>query len=242
MSNSDTIAINQLMGNIFTQMSNITGNNTSTYNQLSRIIGQQSNISNLIYNGTGNIITGNLIVNDLLNINGNLAYSNLNLTGNFITLNANISSIYGNIVLSNGNILISNGNIVLNNGNVNNTIGNININNGNINISRGNLIVPNGDANIVGTLYSNGISTIPGQTAFKVQYGTTSVVNTNILFDFDTPFTVPPTVLITGFRNSTSPPIVYIRVLTSTNVEFYAKNIAGGNYVSIQFMWVAFGI
>jgi hypothetical protein len=243
MSNSDTIAINTRMGNIFTQMSNITGNSTSTYNLLSRVIGQQSNISNLIYNGSGNIITGNIIINDLLNINGNLAYSNLNLTGNFLINNGNISATIGNIVLSNGNILSTRGNIVLSNGNILSTRGNINMSNGNINLDIGNLIVPNGDANIVGTLYSTGISTILGQPAFKVQYGITPIVTTSTTVTFDTPFTTVPTVLLTVLRDTTSPPIGYIRGLTTIDVDFFAKDRSGGNYgAPIQFMWVAFGI
>ena len=243
MSHSDTVAINTLMGNIFTQMSNITGNSSSPYNLLSRIVGQQSNISNLIYNGSGNIITGDLILNDLLNINGNLTYSNINLTGNFILNNGNILATVGNIVFTNGNILSTRGNISLTNGNILSTRGNINMSNGNIQLIRGNLIVPNGDANITGTLYSEGISTIVGQQAFKVQYGTTSVVTTSTTVTFDTPFTVTPTVLVTGYRNSTSNPIVYIRNgITTANVNFYAKNNAGDDYGSIQFMWVAFGV
>ncbi len=242
MSNSDTIAINTLMGNIFTQMSNITGNSTSIYNLLSRVIGQQSNISNLIYNGSGNIITGNLILNDLFNINGNLAYSNLNLTGNFIVNNGNILPTIGNIVLNNGNILSTRGNIVLSNGNILSTRGNINMSNGNIKLAIGNLIVPNGDANIVGTLYSEGISTIPGQPAFKVQYGTTATVNTSVAITFDTPFTTAPTVLVTGFKNTTSPPIVYLRGLTASTVNLYAKNVSQNDYGTLQFMWVAFGV
>ncbi len=244
MSNSDTVAINTRMGNIFTQMSNITGNSTSSYNLLNRIVSQQSNISNLIYNGSGNVITGNLISNNLFNINGNLTYSNVNLTGNFIINNGNISATIGNIILNNGNISSTTGNIVINSGNINSSVGNVIMNNGNINLSVGNVILSNGDANVNGTLYSTGISTIFGQSAFKVQYGTTAEVTTETdpPISFDTPFTVAPTVLVTGLRNSASAPIVYIRSLTATSVDFFAKGTGGSNYGNITFMWVAFGI
>jgi hypothetical protein len=53
-------------------LSNITGNTLSNYNLLTRIVSQQSNINNAVYNGTGNLFTGNMIVNSNANITGNL--------------------------------------------------------------------------------------------------------------------------------------------------------------------------
>ncbi len=240
MSTSDVNSINSALANIQLQINNITGSPLISYNQINRISSQQGNIYNSLFYGTGNLNAGNLFVNNHTTIIGNLTKSNITLTGNVII--SNTLSTIGNIILSNGNILSTRGNIVLTNGNLNSTIGNINMNNGNINITNGNIIVPNGDANIIGILYSIGISTIIGQPAFKVQYGTTATVTNGVTVTFDTPFTVAPTVLVTGYKNTTDPPIVYIRGLTAIDVYFFAKDVAANNYGTLQFMWVAFGI
>ncbi len=242
MSSADINSINNALANIQAQINNITGTPLISYNQINRISSQQGNIYDLIFYGNGNLNTTNLFVNNRTTISGNLIDSTLTFSGNLMIPNGNITSTIGNIVLTNGNILSTRGNIVSSNGNLNSTIGNININNGNINITRGNVIVSNGDANIGGTLYSDGISTIAGQPAFKVQYGTTATVDTDVTVTFDTPFTVAPTVLVTGYKNTTDAPIVYIRSLTATSVYFFAKDVAANNYGTLQFMWVAFGI
>ncbi len=57
MSSADINAINQVLGNIQSQINLITGNTLSNYNQLSRIVAQQSNIYNTIYYGLGNLST-----------------------------------------------------------------------------------------------------------------------------------------------------------------------------------------
>ncbi len=240
MSNSDTIAINNLMGNIFTQMSNITGNSNSTYNLLSRVVGQQSNINSLIYNGSGNIITGNLIINDSLNINGNLIYSNINLTGNFILPNGNISSTIGNLIISNGNINSTIGNISMSNGNINSTIGNIIINNGNLNNNVGNLILSNGYANISGDLYLAGLATILGQSGFKVDYGRSGSSTSVTTPVFSSPFNTVPTIIATGLRDSATPSICYVTVVSTTGATIVSRDDTGAS-VQVFIYWIAIG-
>lgn len=240
MSNSDTIAINSLMGNIFTQMSNITGNSTSTYNLLNRVVYQQSNISDLINNGNGNISTGNLIINDSLNINGNLIYSNVNLTGNFIIPNGNILPTIGNVTLSNGNILSTRGNVILNNGNLNSTIGNITMSNGNLISTIGNLIVSNGDANISGNIYFEGLATILGQAGFKVDYGVSGAATSSTTPVFTTVFTTIPTIIATGRRDSPTPSICYVTVVSTTGATIVSRD-DGGAGVQAFIYWIAIG-
>lgn len=53
-------------------ISNITGNTISNFNQVTKFIPQQSNIYNIIYYGLGNVTSGNCIINGNANINGNL--------------------------------------------------------------------------------------------------------------------------------------------------------------------------
>ncbi len=240
MSDSDTIAINSLMGNIFTQMSNITGNSSSTYNLLNRVVYQQSNITDLINNGNGNISTGNLIINNSLNINGNLTYSNLNLIGNLTMSNGNISSTIGNVLLSNGNILSTRGNIVLNNGNINSTIGNISMSNGNLISTIGNLIVSNGDANISGDLYLQGLATILGQSGFKVDYGVSGSSTSSTTPVFDSPFNTVPTIIATGRRDSATPSICYVTVVSTTGATIVSRD-DGGAGVQAFIYWIAIG-
>ncbi len=241
MSSADVNSINSALANIQAQINNITGSPLVSYNQINRISSQQGNVYDFIFDGNGNLNTNNLFVNNRTTISGNLITDDITLSGNLAISNGNISSTIGNIILSNGNISSTRGNIVLSNGNLNCTRGNINISNGNIRLALGNIILPNGEANILGTLYSEGISTIAGQPAFKVQYGTTAVVATTTTITFDTPFSIAPTVLVTGYKNTTDAPIVYIRGLTTTTVDFFAKDVAANNYGNLQFMWIAFG-
>ncbi len=237
-------AINQQIGNIQANLNIITINTFSNYNQLTQSMSQLSSVYNPIYYGVGNITCSNIVAtNNNYTLNGTLTFSNVaSYNGNLRIPNGNISSTIGNIVLSNGNILSTRGNIILSNGNINSTLGNINMNNGNIRLTRGNLIVSNGDANINGSVYSTGLSTTAGQSPFKIQYDTTGTVNTNIVITFDTPFTSVPTVIASGFNNSAEPPIVYLRTISNTQVQLYAKNQAGDDYGTLRFTWVAFGI
>ncbi len=243
MSSDDINAINNALANIQSQINNITGAPLISYNQINRISSQQGNVYNSLYNGTGNLNASNLFVNNRTTISGNLVYPSISYTGNLTTPNGNlINSTLGNLILSNGNILSTRGNILLSNGNINNTRGNINLSNGNLRLAIGNVILSNGDANIGGALYSEGISTTAGQEAFKIQYDTTAIVDTNIVITFDTPFVNVPTVIASGFNNSAVPPIVYLRSISNTAVQLFAKDQAGSNYGNLRFTWVAFGV
>lgn len=241
MSSADIISINNALANIQSQINNTTGSQLISYNQINRISFQQANVYNSLYNGTGNLNASNLFVNNNTTISGNLLTPNVSLNGN-LAIFGNIVNTIGNIILFNGNILSTRGNIVLSNGNLNSTRGNINFNNGNLRLALGNIKLLNGDANIAGAVYSEGISTTSGQEAFKIQYGTTATVSTDITIIFNTPFVNVPTVIASGFINSASSPIVYIRTISNTQVYLFAKNSDGNNFGNLKFMWVAFGI
>ncbi len=145
------------IGNIQTQINQVTANTSSNYNQINLALTQQANISAAIFNsnGSGNLNTGNL----------------------FTT--------------------------------------------GNVSCSR--------------------ISTASSQLPFRIEYGTTAVVTTNTTVTFSSAFTVAPTVMITGYVNSTNAPFVYIRSITTSSVYFYAKDQTSSNYGNLQFNWIAIG-
>ena len=149
-----------------------------------------------IYTRIGNIQTQ---IND---VTGN-TLSNYNQTNLALTQYANIS----------GAILNSNGSGNLNTGNI--------VTTGNVRCGR--------------------ISTLSSQLPFRIEYGTTAIVTNSITITFSTPFTVAPTVMITGFINDPDPPVVYIRGLTASTVYMFAKSNSVGNYGSIQFTWMAIG-
>ena len=65
----DLANIYAAIGNLEGQFNYITGNTLTNYNQLSRIVAQQSNIYNTIYYGLGNLATGNLIINNSYEFN-----------------------------------------------------------------------------------------------------------------------------------------------------------------------------
>ena len=88
---------------------------------------------------------------------------------------------------------------------------------------------------------TNNISFL-NQLPLRIEHGITATVGTSITITFDIPFLNPPTVLVSGFRNSATPPITYIRGLTNSTVSLYAKNDAGGDYGSLQFTWMAIGL
>ncbi len=76
MSASDIANIYASINNLQNQFDAITGNTLSNYNQLSRIVSQQGNIYNSVYYGSGNIVTGNLIVGGNATISSNLNVDN----------------------------------------------------------------------------------------------------------------------------------------------------------------------
>lgn len=87
---------------------------------------------------------------------------------------------------------------------------------------------------------TNGLSFFLNQLPFHIEFGTTATVNTSIVITFEKPYNSPPTVVATGFINSATPPQVYVRGITTTTVNLYAKDSAG-NYGNLKFLWVAFG-
>ncbi len=189
----DLANIYAAIGNLEGQFNYITGNTMSNYNQLSRIVAQQSNIYNTVYYGLGNLATGNLTVNNSYVINGNLTLP----TGNLLISSGNILSTVGNLVMSNGNISVTNGNLIVNNGNIGiwtsvpkanldvqgNAIinGNLSIGNGNLFMNRfGNLGL--NTTNPLATLEINGNARISGNVTMgpdvssTIQNGTVLVV------------------------------------------------------------------
>ncbi len=105
-------------------LTQITGNTMSNYNQLSRIVAQQANIYNSVYYGIGNIVTGNLSVNENVLISGNLVINNGNVGLGTATPLA-LLDVNGNARI-NGNLNIDNGTLWVDN--VNNRIGLLNTN------------------------------------------------------------------------------------------------------------------
>jgi hypothetical protein len=155
---SDIANIYARIGNIQTQINNVTANTSSNYNQLTLALTQQANISAAILNSNGS---------------GNLNTGNLNLTGN---------------------------------------------------------------------IYCKKIATESNQTPFRIEYGTTDIINTSTTITFSSPFTVAPAVFTTGDINSTTAPFVYIRTISTTQCLLFAKDQTSSNYGNIVFNWVAIGI
>ncbi len=103
-------------GNVYTIISSISGNMDSyvsnvlsNYGILNQLVSNQSNINNQIYNGTGNILCGNINVSSMINNNGNLRLNNGNLTLNNGNLILNGKIALGNDYGSAGQVLVSNG-------------------------------------------------------------------------------------------------------------------------------------
>ncbi len=93
---SDQLAnIYAAIGNLESEFNYVTGNVLTNYNQISRIVSQQGNIYNTVYNGLGNLATGNLTVNNNYNI------ANVLNVGNITVNSANLNS-YGYSFYSNG--------------------------------------------------------------------------------------------------------------------------------------------
>ncbi len=91
MSAGEIANIYSSINNIQLGLNEVTGNTFSNYNQLSRIVAQQANIYNSVYYGSGNIVTGNIVINNNANINGILNIDNgllySNPTNNRIGIN-----------------------------------------------------------------------------------------------------------------------------------------------------------
>ncbi len=153
MSASDIANIYASINNLQNQFDAIIGNTLSNYNQLSRIVSQQSNIYNTVYYGLGNLTTGNLNVNGSYSINGNLSLP----SGNLLISNGNLGlktqtplatlDISGNARIS-GNVNIDNG--LLWTDPTNNHVG---INNTNPQYE----LDVKGDANITGSITANNL-------------------------------------------------------------------------------------
>lgn len=106
-------------------------------------------------------------------------------------------------------------------------------------LSSANLLTT-GDIVSKGNVSMSGLSFL-GTSPFRIEYGTTNTVNTSITITFDTPFNSPPTVISLGFINDPTPPLVYVRGITTTDALLYAKNTSG-NYGNLKFCWMAIGI
>ena len=191
MSSSDFANVYASINNLQNQFDEITGNTLSNYNQLSRIVAQQGNIYNSIYFGTGNILTGNLLVNSIANISGNLI------------LNGNIRMTDGNLQITKGNLILSNGDIDL--------IGNIfcsrNLEtSGNIGIG----VEPStsaykldikGTAN-VSTDFSASRIRAGGSTFFKLDYDSFTVSSNPVTVSFNFTFSSTPRVFFSPTTTS----------------------------------------
>ncbi len=78
MSAAEIANIYASINNIQLGLNEVTGNTFSNYNQLSRIVSQQGNIYNSVYYGSGNIVTGNIVVNNNATITGNISVGGWN--------------------------------------------------------------------------------------------------------------------------------------------------------------------
>ncbi len=102
------------------------------------------------------------------------------------------------------------------------------------NLNSGNIITS-------GNIQCRKISTLSSQLPFRIEYGTTDLIDTGTSITFSTPFTVAPTVFITGFINSTDPPFVYLRSVGASSCFINAKDHTSSNYGNLQFNWMAIG-
>ncbi len=145
MSASEIANIYSSINNIQLGLNEVTGNTFSNYNQLSRIVAQQANIYNSVYYGSGNILTGNIVVNNNANINGGIIQNynqailcnngtyNFELaagaTGAYIDFHtsSNITNDYDSRIIATGGGLMGSGNITLDARNVSIT-GNLSVN------------------------------------------------------------------------------------------------------------------
>ncbi len=235
----DLANIYAAIGNLEGQFNYITGNTMSNYNQLSRIVAQQSNIYNTIYYGLGNLATGNLIINNTYAINGNLSLP----TGNLLISSGNILSTVGNISMNNGNILMTRGNLIMSNGNIGINRSNpkylLDIN-GSANVS--------GDMNVNSTNYLTALAFLGGSnmtTPFKMVYGTVSSggVSPDTAFSvsatFSNSFSSAPWVVLVAGSNSSlfSTSSAY----TTTGCTINGRNISTSSTSTSTINYLAIG-
>ena len=100
--------VNITLDTLQNDFNNLTGNILYNYNQLTRVSSQISNVSGVLTNGTGNIVTGNLIVTNNTNITKNLTLTNGNINvtkdlflSNVITLGTD-NGLSGEVIRSSG--------------------------------------------------------------------------------------------------------------------------------------------
>ncbi len=157
--------------------------------------------------------------------------------GDIANINTALNNIQSGLNLYTGNTLINYNNITNIVNKQNATLGSIYGSTGNINV--GNLSVT---SNIRCTGISTGGGTpLTAQEPFRVEFGTTATVDSQITITFSQAFTTPPTVVITGFINSAAVPSHYIRSISTSNVWIFAKNEFDDNYGNLQFTWMAIG-
>lgn len=194
--------------------------------------------------GDGNIVISSLLTNNV----GDWIFSNPNnnkvVIGNLEVANLSVTNpiVYDNFQASNitaTNKFFSPERIITDRG-VHRSSSISHLNAGDIRCSRMNSPNITGDLISCNTLNCNQISFL-NQPGLRIEHGVTPTVNTSTVITFTTPFNSEPTVLVSGFRNSATPPITYLRGLTTTTVNLYAKNDAGSDYGSLQFTWIAIG-
>ena len=100
--------VNITLNTLQNDFNSLTGNILYNYNQLTRVSSQISNVSGVLTNGTGNIVTGNLIVTNNTNITKNLTLTNGNINvtkdlflSNVITLGTD-NGLSGEVIRSSG--------------------------------------------------------------------------------------------------------------------------------------------
>ncbi len=248
MSSSDFANVYASINNLQNQFDEITGNTLSNYNQLSRIVSQQGNIYNTIYYGTGNIVTGNLIINNDLDIKGDA-----NITGGMIF---NSTVLFGNPSEQFGVLRITKAsNVHYLQPGINNTtgsaadlfIGNYNQNftnssrkfiiksNGNVGINTNN---PRANLEVVGNVIITGNVDIIGLASFKS--GTTGILQTILahqalpsaaIIEHTTPFPDDATRIVINLNgaSTTSTASIFVRVGT-TSGTYQATGYNGGVY------------
>jgi hypothetical protein len=185
-----------------------------------------------IFSSPNNIVTVGTLNASNVNIDNisfdNLSSANIEATNKFITPNL---AILDRTVSRTSAISHLNTNTLKSQNLISTIINNTTLNTSNVNTSNVN----------TSNVNTNNISFL-NQLPLRIEHGVTATVNTDITITFDVPFNNPPTVLVSGFRNSAVPPIAYIRGLSTTSVNLYAKNDGGGDYGDLRFSWVAIGI
>ncbi len=237
MSAGEIANIYSSINNIQLGLNEVTGNTFSNYNQLSRIVAQQANIYNSVYYGSGNILTGNIVINNNANINGGIIQNynqailcnngtyNFELaagaTGAYIDFHtsSNITNDYDSRIIATGGGLMGSGNITLDARNVSIT---------------GNLSTTN---ILLNTL------TFSNTTPFRIERGQISVpANTPFSGTFSSSFSSTPLVFINIVVNNTSAAIAYLKTTSTTGFTGDINNVADGAYGAASVInWIAIG-